>query len=617
MNDPLLSYAIETDPDPLQASVSKAEPSTATLTITVSNGTHKPIQCKSIGFSFPIGKNAKDFSEDMTGVACSQPTGWSFNQVQRGLFEAQPDTDAAGKIGGEGLTFVLSNIKVNQQPGTFDLTITEEASVGANPPVPASLPATKIVELPKFPPQFEVGDLKAQPLIVAQGESVLLSWRGTAGATYELEYVDAHGSKVVINQTEDGHPLPSTGSYTIENIERETIFYLIVTMTVTGQNKPITMQRTCIVSVTESQPQITLFEGKLDYSPGGITLTVNWDTSINTDHCTVTGKDSFLKRSSTDDSCHIELKKAEDLDKAYKLTAVNKAGTDTSEIVLRYETKLLMSTNSAVSMYAPSYVAASPDNTRLYVSCVTRLWVLDTHTLQRITDVDVGYSLGHVAVSPDGTRVYVSCEGNGITMMLDAQTLKRIGEPLGYESTGVAVSPDGTRLYLLVEMSISSMQLSVLDAHTLRSTGESFTTQDRVYCLAVSPDGARLYLGGSTHLSVVDAQTLKLIEERSWAEFSWWPSCMAVSPDNTRLYVMSIGGPQDNIKSLWVFSTDSLSPVAERIPVDQASEYTVWVGAVAPDNTGLYMPMKDNRVGKYSIASVTGGKARAGAKGQG
>jgi hypothetical protein len=422
---------------------------------------------------------------------------------------------------------------------------------------------------------------------------------------------------VYIKQTKDGHPLPSTGSYTIENLQKQTHFYLIVTLTVPGQDKPLITDRYCPVDVTLSKPEINLFEGKLDYSPGGMTLILNWDTSINTDHCTLTGKDSFLKPSSTDDSCQIKLKDAKWLNKTYKLTAVNKAGTDTSEIVLHYEAKLLNSVKGANL----KQIAVSPDNTRLYVThsgdAWLTFWILDARTLQFISGHNpYGALVADIAVSPDSKRLYMN--SSGTVGVIDAQTLKKIAYRSVLNPTsdlyvrGVAVSTDGTRLYVPVNLTASeSTQFLIMDAQTLETIGESGLTKGYSQGIAVSPDNTRIYLLMAQSVLGFDAQTLNPIVapllEGDLAR--WWPSAFAVSPANNRLYVASPTGP-----TLWGFTTDSLRLVEPAISIDvsgdDSPDHKVYGLAIAHDNSCIYMT-NAGRVGKYSSGFITGGKARA------
>src|SRR5258707_11994417 len=113
-----LTYALFTNPALLQAG------SEADLTVVVSNSSSRAVACTSISFDFLEGTNSKDFFSDAKGIGTTPPAGWIISQ-SGSVFTAKPDAPANGKIGGAGLTFVFSNIKVNDQVGTTNLTITD------------------------------------------------------------------------------------------------------------------------------------------------------------------------------------------------------------------------------------------------------------------------------------------------------------------------------------------------------------------------------------------------------------------------------------------------------------------------------------------------------------
>jgi hypothetical protein len=274
MSNPLLSYAVSANQSPIQASPQTGDPSIVTLMIVVSNNTHQVIDCQSISFGFLQGSNAKDFFSDSTGIGTSAPTGWSIQQ-DGALFTVTPETADAGQIGATGLTFVLSNIQVNQQVGTTDMTITE---------VTSSNTGTLSYPLAKFPTEFAVGQLTANPVTVIQGESTTLSWTCSPGAVYVLQYLDVNGNQVVITETKDNQPLPAVGSYTIEKLQvNPTIIYLIVTLPVPGQNQPLVFNTWFPVSVSIPNVKINSFTASTQtvQCPGD-EVTFTWDVTAAT-----------------------------------------------------------------------------------------------------------------------------------------------------------------------------------------------------------------------------------------------------------------------------------------------------------------------------------------------
>lgn len=270
MSETLLTYAVSWEPDPIQASGADEDYSFLTLTIVVSNTTSKVIDCQSITFGFLPGKSAKDLFTDASFGTSSFNAGWSINN-DGGFVTATPKTPDDEKIGGDGLTFVLSNIKVNQQPGTTSMTITETTGDGTG---------TLKCPLQKFPQQFEVGDLTADPVAVDYEGSTTLFWNSTSsGATYKIEYQDADGNDIPITETTDGHPLPAAGSYTVNNLNaRPTVFTLTVTVKVDEQDS-LTVKRQCIVAVGPQHAVINYFNIEANNFTAGqpLSLKLLWD----------------------------------------------------------------------------------------------------------------------------------------------------------------------------------------------------------------------------------------------------------------------------------------------------------------------------------------------------
>ncbi|HEX8748486.1 MAG TPA: hypothetical protein VF717_15035, partial [Pyrinomonadaceae bacterium] len=187
-----------------------------------------------------------------------------------------PNTPQDGKIGPSGLTLALTKITVNEQPGTTEMTITETTTTGTG----TTNVGVLTYPLAKFPAQFDVGQLIATPPSIQQGQDTMLSWNGSGGATYELQYVDADGNTVTITETMGGQPLPPTGSYTISNLQATTTFTLIVSVTLPGQDAPATFQRQATVSVAIHPVKIISFTANppLVYGENnGVPVTLAWD----------------------------------------------------------------------------------------------------------------------------------------------------------------------------------------------------------------------------------------------------------------------------------------------------------------------------------------------------
>ncbi|HYW11887.1 MAG TPA: hypothetical protein VE871_08020 [Longimicrobium sp.] len=229
----LLSYAMLPSPDPLQAG------GTATLTLIVSNSGRQVVTVASIAVTLPVGTNAKDLTADASGIQSQLPPGWNVSQ-SGGELTLRPATPEAARVAGGGLSFVFARIRLNNQPGTVAVAITETAS---SPAQPAPQPRTATLALYKFPPQFQVSELSAGALVVDAGGTATLLWTGTTG-TYRMQYSPGNGPRVDV-------PVGNTGPYTTQPLFRtpNVVFTLAVSVTVPGQDQPLVTQRQLAVDV--------------------------------------------------------------------------------------------------------------------------------------------------------------------------------------------------------------------------------------------------------------------------------------------------------------------------------------------------------------------------------
>jgi hypothetical protein len=229
----LLSYALLTDPDPLQAG------GMATLTLIVSNSGRQVVTVASIAVMLPVGTNARNLTPDASGIQSQLPPGWNVSQ-NGGELTLRPATPAAARVAGGGFPFVFARIPVNAEPGTVTVSIAETAS---SPAQPAPQPRTATLALYKFPRQFQVSELFAGAPVVDAGGTATLLWTGTTG-TYRVQYSPGNGPRVDV-------PVGNTGPYTTQPLFRtpNVVFTLTVSVTVPGQDQPLVAQRQLAVDV--------------------------------------------------------------------------------------------------------------------------------------------------------------------------------------------------------------------------------------------------------------------------------------------------------------------------------------------------------------------------------
>ncbi len=264
-NDSLLTYAVSSNPDPIPVGGS------VSLTVVASNNRARLIDCSSIVFSFPVGKLARDFTNSTLGIGTAAPAGWTIAQDE-GSFTATPVGGGSVPIGAQGLSFVLTGIAVNSEPGTAYLEIQEQAQAPkvARPPQPplADEPAgqrTWWTPLAKFPPGFSMSSFDAKPRVVASGGTTTLAWQGSLPASKNpkkhagtASYVLQYGNTEITHPLGDpSDPLPAKGSYTIDPFDHQTTFYMIASAHLPGDSTPRVLVRECTVTI--KPPEITCF----------------------------------------------------------------------------------------------------------------------------------------------------------------------------------------------------------------------------------------------------------------------------------------------------------------------------------------------------------------------
>ena len=104
---------------------------------------------------------------------------------------------------------------------------------------------------------------------------------------------------------------------------------------------------------------------------------------------------------------------------------------------------------------APTFVAVSPDDSRLYVACNTGdvLQVWDAGSMAKVGEVAVGKGAYNVEPSPDGSIVIVTNKKDRSVSIVDTRSLRELArvpttKPVVH---GVAFSPDGRYAYISQE----------------------------------------------------------------------------------------------------------------------------------------------------------------------
>ncbi len=238
-NEGLLAYGLSTHPSPLQISPKDGNPSMASMVVTVSNNTHKPIWCNKLTFGIPIGKLAQDLTDDATGilVSANPSSEWQISQTTSGVFVATPTKPEYEKIAEGGISFQIFNIPVNKQVGTFTLGVTESSSTNGSDFTDKS----NKYDLAKFPYGFYVGNFAASSPLVGHGEPVTLTWNGADIATYTMIFADKTADVTNV-RTWESPPLKQPTTFSLK---------------ASTQQNGETVDTYLFVTVMVSQPDVT------------------------------------------------------------------------------------------------------------------------------------------------------------------------------------------------------------------------------------------------------------------------------------------------------------------------------------------------------------------------
>lgn len=481
----LLQYELTSSPDPLQAGAAGAQ-----LTLIASNGGEDLVECTSIALTVVAGPNAKDLLEagDVAGLGTQVPDGWSV--AGDGATRTFTPAGGGAKIGRDAVVFVLDGIAVNDQPGTTPVTIAETASAASDPPATRSA----VAEVPKFPAQFAVSELSAEPLDVAYGGSTTLEWTGSP-AKYTLDYDPGSGP--------EAHDVGPNGGYVAKDLTRfpEVVFDLVVEVTVPGQDEPLTTLRQLIVPVGTAAPTVTCFKGSV--SAGQAVF--SW-SSANADSCALNALPGSLNASGTTPALEV--------DRLHYTLVAHSSQTRADSAPSAVDLELATSLERALDPLPPTLDAASTitltsDGSTLVVVGWAN-WAIDVYSVDAstlATKAHVSYAVGGqplLAVSPDGKGALVYRQADDLSWWLTLLSLPALEQEQTVEApmpgaAAAAFSPDGRTIYV---PTMGNLTVHVLDASSLQ-TQRSFPVPDLGSCV-VSPDGGRLYIAGESVFVVCD-----------------------------------------------------------------------------------------------------------------
>jgi len=263
-----------------------------------------------------------------------------------------------------------------------------------------------------------------------------------------------------------------------------------------------------------------------------------------------------------------------------------------------------------------TYLALSPDNTRLYVSvdfcnypdasqgCVAVIRA-DALATSPTVKIPVGEFPGGLALTPDGSRLYVVNGGDNTISVIDTSTDAVVqtiaGTPSGKGE--IVMSPDGTRAYV-PGFANGRQGVTVIDTTTNTVAGQlvGLSSGEPIYGIAITPDGGRLYVAngnlvdingnyvGSNTVAAIDIATNTRLATISVAPQPW---DIAITPDGSKAYVAGFD-PHGASGTLTVIDT-ATNGVITAIPTDCCLS----VPTMNPDGSKVYV--SNTRFGAYGI----------------
>lgn len=171
--------------------------------------------------------------------------------------------------------------------------------------------------------------------------------------------------------------------------------------------------------------------------------------------------------------------------------------------------------------------------------------LIDEATGKRTGQVSVGMKPSYLAVSPDGTKVYSSGNFSDDVTIADLGTKRAARQiPVGHKPMGVAVSPDGRWLWVAVCDSKKIAKVDLKHEVQLDQFGAPLATTTN---LVLTPDGRKLLAAGDGgRLLIMDVET----EEVEKIVVGLDSSCVAVTPDGRVALVADYNGAEVSLVDL-------------------------------------------------------------------
>lgn len=222
------------------------------------------------------------------------------------------------------------------------------------------------------------------------------------------------------------------------------------------------------------------------------------------------------------------------------------------------------------SFLAPSAVVASVDGANVHVACEATAEVLtfDTDSQKVTARIAVDSAPSGLALSADDSRLYVTCAGPTSTLcIVDTRTHRVIDRlNVGYQAQSPTLSPDGRTLYVCNRFDNDVSVIDLANAKEIRRIAVS----REPFSAAVTRDGQKLLVANhihagrsdidvvSTSVSVIDPVAGRVLKEILLPNGSTLLRDIRVSPDGRYAVVAHILArfhlPTTQIERGWINS---------------------------------------------------------------
>lgn len=594
-----LTYKLDTNPFPIQASDPKEYRYTCVISLEATNKTGADVTVSAIEVKIMVGLDDVSLTDDSSNIGPVSPDGWNTAVTRAGegyiRYIFQPGSDPVTLPNNSSVRIYLNNVQTNTVPGVTEITALEISAAG-----PADSAPQTVFKVTKYPNGWGQISFWANPPLINAGQSSVIYWAGPARATYTLEFYTVLGGSVKLPN--DGQPkLGPIGRYPAQNaqpiiLQDSTPFTLSVSEAMDdGTHRFSQIQKT--VTVITNLPLIYKFTGEIKGNPkDGFHVVLTWLT--DGDNCRISGDSTLYGQKSKPSGYIIPVSKTQPLASQFTLTALNSKGQTTSTLYVKW---------SAVAYDGPRQLSAPAAYDMQYgpVYCMDLnnvVYQLDPFTLKPSPNMYAagksGFTQSSIAVTPDGNRICVGTSGDNSMTIIDS-SMQWVGSILtgvtnNPGTVAIAISPDGSNVYAVAcDGNFGIYPVAVLRSQMdpVKAVGGQGT-----FSLTISRDSTKVYAFLQQGINIYDRNLDNVVTINTDLP----PFGIALSSDNKRIFIATgTGDTNSQAISSYVASSNTTYPYSFMGKFGYSDGSIVAMG-MSLDNRLLYI-MRLNYDGIYYL----------------